>query len=88
MQADTKRTKRLLNIARGQIDGLIRMVDENRYCIDISHQIMATTAILNKLNRDILKAHLGGCVQNAIQAKDAISIEQKMDELQRIIDQL
>ena len=40
MQADREKTLRMLKTARGQIDGLIRMVEENRYCIDISNQLM------------------------------------------------
>ncbi|HIY17827.1 MAG TPA: metal-sensing transcriptional repressor, partial [Candidatus Blautia avistercoris] len=42
MQADEKKIRRLLKTARGQIDGILKMVDENRYCIDISQQLMAT----------------------------------------------
>ena len=44
MQADTDKTLRLLRTARGQIDGIIRMVEADRYCIDISTQLMATVA--------------------------------------------
>ena len=58
MQADKKRIVRLLKTARGQMDGIIRMVEEDRYCIDISQQLMATEAILNKANKEILTAHL------------------------------
>ena len=41
------------------------MVEEDRYCMDISHQLMATEAILNKANKEILTAHLKSCVTNA-----------------------
>ena len=41
MMADKKQVARLLKTARGQIDGILKMVEEDRYCIDISHQIMA-----------------------------------------------
>ena len=46
MKADAARTLQLLKTARGQIDGVIRMVEDDRYCIDISNQIQATSAIL------------------------------------------
>ncbi|HWS42959.1 MAG TPA: metal-sensing transcriptional repressor [Pseudoflavonifractor sp.] len=65
MVADEKKTARLLKTARGQLDGILKMVEENRYCIDISQQIMATQAILNRVNREILTAHLKHCVSEA-----------------------
>ena len=54
MMADEKKVLRLLKTARGQMDGIIKMVEENRYCIDISQQLMATEAILNRANKEIL----------------------------------
>jgi DNA-binding FrmR family transcriptional regulator len=65
MVADEKKTARLLKTARGQLDGIMKMVEENRYCIDISQQIMATQAILSRVNREILTAHLKHCVSDA-----------------------
>ena len=56
MMADEKKVLRLLKTARGQMDGIIKMVEENRYCIDISQQLMATEAILNRANKEILAA--------------------------------
>ena len=50
MQADRKKIERLLKTARGQIDGILRMVEEDRYCMDISAQVTATEAILKKVN--------------------------------------
>ena len=78
MQADKKRIVRLLKTARGQMDGIIRMVEEDRYCIDISHQLMATEAILNKANKEILTAHLKCCVSHA---ESQAEREEKIDEL-------
>lgn len=78
MKADQQKIARLLKTARGQIDGILRMVEEDRYCIDISQQLMATEAILNKVNKEILTAHLKCCVSHAEtqEEKDA-----KIDEL-------
>ena len=56
MQADRSEVARLLKTARGQIDGIIRMVEDDRYCIDIANQIMATQAILSKTNKLVLSA--------------------------------
>ena len=77
MMADQKTVLRLLRTARGQIDGIIKMVEENRYCIDISQQLMATEAILNRSNKEILAAHLKHCVQEAETPEER---SQKVDE--------
>ncbi len=65
MKADAATTLRLLKTARGQLDGIIKMVEDDRYCIDISQQVMATSALLNRVNKDILAAHLKHCVNQA-----------------------
>ena len=61
MMADKQKVSRLLKTARGQIDGILKMIDEDRYCIDISNQIMASQSILKKANGEVLKAHLEHC---------------------------
>ena len=78
MKADKQKVTRLLKTARGQIDGILRMVEEDRYCMDISQQLMAAEAILNKANKEILTAHLKSCVTNA---KSDAEREEKVDEL-------
>lgn len=78
MQAEQKKIMRLLKTARGQMDGIIRMVEDDRYCIDISQQLMATGAILNKVNKEILTAHLKNCVAHAESQEEK---EQKIDEM-------
>ena len=77
MMADHDKILRLLKTARGQLDGILRMVDEDRYCIDISTQVMATEALLKRANREILSAHLEHCVKDAANASER---EQKIDE--------
>ena len=76
--ADQKTVLRLLKTARGQMDGIIKMVEEDRYCIDISTQVMAAEAMLNRANKEILTAHLKHCV-NTDQTQE--EREQKIDEL-------
>lgn len=78
MMADQKRILRLLKTARGQMDGIIKMVEEDRYCIDVSTQVMATEAMLNRVNKEILTAHLKHCVNTAETQEER---EQKIDEL-------
>jgi len=85
MQADRKKIERLLKTARGQIDGILRMVEEDRYCMDISAQVMATDAILRKVNNEIIRAHMKGCVKAAILEGTG---DEKIDELMAAVDKL
>ena len=73
----------LLKTARGQLDGIIRMWEEDRYCVDISKQIMAVQALLRKSNLELLKGHLNGCVLEAMEEGRA---EEKIDEIMYILD--
>ena len=72
-----------LKTARGQIEGIIRMVEGDRYCIEVSKQIMAATALLKKANLIILKQHLATCVVDAMEAKDG---SEKIDEISTILE--
>ena len=78
MMADQKMVLRLLKTARGQIDGIIKMVEEDRYCMDISQQVTAADAMLRRANREILTAHLKHCVEHAESDKER---SDKIDEL-------
>ena len=51
MRADKDKITKLLKTARGQLDGILKMVEDDRYCMDISQQLMAVEAILNKANK-------------------------------------
>jgi DNA-binding FrmR family transcriptional regulator len=85
VKADKTKVMRLLKTARGQIDGLIRMVEEDRYCIDISNQLLATQAILRSINREILHDHLNSCVKAAFQSPEG---QNKIEEIMEIIDKI
>lgn len=85
MKADKEKALRLLKTARGQLDGLIKMVEEDRYCVDISNQLMATQAILRNVNREVLHAHLNCCVAEAFEKGEA---QRKIDEIIGIMDKL
>ena len=85
MKADQKQITRLLKTARGQIDGIIKMIEDDRYCIDISNQIMATQATLKRANKEIIGAHMQHCVHDAIGSQDA---DQKIEEMMDVINQL
>ena len=82
MHADKKHIKRLLNTAKGQIEGISKMIDDDKYCIEISNQILASIAILKRVNMEILEAHLNHCVLNAENYEDK---KKKMEEISDIL---
>ena len=85
MKADHDQVTRLLKTARGQIDGILKMVEEDRYCLDVSNLLMATQSILKKANRMVLKAHMNSCVRQAVASGDP---EEKLNELAVLLDKL
>lgn len=72
--------KRLARI-EGQVRGLSRMVEEDRYCIDIITQIEAVRAALNRAEDEILRDHVGHCVEHAIASGNKADQRQKVAEL-------
>ena len=85
MKADHAQITRLLKTARGQIDGILKMVEEDRYCLEVSSQIMAAQSILKKANRMVLRAHMGSCVREAVDSGDP---EEKLEEPAVLLDKL
>jgi len=88
MMADKEKVSRLLKTARGQIDGVLRMVDEDKYCIDIANQLAAAEAILRKTQREIMRAHLDGCVRAAFKAGDEQRLNAQIEEILSVLDTL
>jgi DNA-binding FrmR family transcriptional regulator len=70
-----------LNRVAGQVRGVGKMVEEDRYCIDILTQIQAIRAALGKVEAELLKDHIGHCVQSAFASGDAAEQQQKTEEL-------
>ena len=77
-------TKRL-NIIEGQIRGIKQMIEDDRYCVDISNQLLATQALLKSANQEIMQAHIRSCVAEALQTdkpnpklEEALSLLEKM----------
>ena len=88
MQADGEKITSLLRTARGQLDGILKMVEDDRYCMDISHQLLATQAILKRANREILLAHINGCVREAFERADENAKDEKIAEILSLINKL
>jgi CsoR family transcriptional regulator, copper-sensing transcriptional repressor len=63
---DSRKVLDLLKTAKGQVEAVIRMVEDDRYCIDVSKQVHASVALLKKANVAILRQHLNTCVRDAV----------------------
>jgi DNA-binding FrmR family transcriptional regulator len=76
--------KRLSRI-EGQVRGLARMVEDERYCIDIVTQIAAVRAALRKAEEEILRDHVAHCVEHAITSGDKADQRRKVAELMDVM---
>ena len=84
MNKDTN-VRKYLSIAKGQLEGIIKMIDEDRYCLDVSDQLMATRAMLKKANNLILKNHIDHCVKDAIKNGDDQIVDEVIKALEKQI---
>lgn len=73
----------LLKTARGQIDGILRMIEDDRYCVDVSKQMLSAAALLRKANLIVLRQHLDTCVKDAIRTGEA---DEKLEEIALIME--
>lgn len=85
MNEEKKKALQALKTSKGQIEGIIKMIEDERYCMDISNQIIAAQALLKKSNLLILKQHLTHCVKDACLSDNG---EEKMEEIIAIIEKL
>ena len=75
-----------LKRVEGQVRGIARMVEDDRYCIDVLTQIRAVRAALNKVETEILKGHLGHCIEGAIVSGDKAEQRRKAAELVELLE--
>ncbi|MTI61820.1 MAG: metal-sensitive transcriptional regulator [Firmicutes bacterium] len=82
-----EKKKLILRLRRleGQIRGLQRMVEEDKYCVDILTQIVAAKGALQKVALKILDDHMHGCVKRAIQEENAEKNEEIVNELMTVL---
>lgn len=79
--------KRLSRI-EGQVRGLQRMIDEDKYCIDVLTQVNAVTAALKGVAIGLLDEHVGHCVREAAESNDTKSVDEMINEATRAIERL
>lgn len=85
MNEDRKKALQILKTSKGQIEGIIKMIEQERYCMDISHQIISAQGLLKKANILILKQHLTHCVKDACISDGG---EEKIEEIIKVIEKL
>lgn len=85
MKGDKKKTSRLLKTAKGQVEGILKMIEDDRYCIDISNQLLAVEAIIKKVNKEVIRGHMKSCIKDAMNDGDE---DKKIEELMSVIDKL
>ncbi len=82
MKHNHEESIKILKTAKGQIEAVIRMTEEDRYCVDIANQILAVEALLKKANLNILKQHLQTCVSESL--ADG-TYQEKTDEIMKLL---
>lgn len=83
MTDERKKAIKNLKTVKGQVDGIINMIEEGRYCVDVSNQIMAAFSLLKRANLDILEGHLHHCVKESFENDD-----QSDEKIQEVIQLL
>lgn len=85
---EDKKPKLLNRLRRieGQVRGVARMVEEDRYCLDILTQLQAMRAALSRVESELLKDHLGHCIEGAILSGDQNEQREKARELIELLD--
>ncbi|MDL1911308.1 metal-sensitive transcriptional regulator [Chloroflexi bacterium CFX6] len=83
---ENENTLRRLKTVEGHLRGVIRMVEEDAYCIDVIRQIQAIDAALNKVSAQILENHLNSCVITAIKGNNAKEREKVLKEITEVFE--
>lgn len=83
---DKPRLLNRLNRVEGQVRGIARMIEEDRYCIDVLTQIQAVRAALTKVETEMLRGHLNHCIEGAIVSGDKDQQREKASELIQLLE--
>ncbi len=86
MKADKKRVSKLVKMARGQSEAVLEMIESDRYCMEIANQLAAAESLLHKARQEVLRAHLEGCVREALECGDESERIRKLDEIISLLD--
>lgn len=76
----------LMKTAKGQLEAAIKMTEDDRYCVDISKQILAVQALLKKANLEIIDQHIKHCVRQALSSGSPGDGDEKVNEIIDLIE--
>mgnify|MGYP000940666539 CR=1 FL=1 len=85
MNKEKEDAVKALKISKGQIEAVIKMIEEGRYCMDVSNQILAAQSLLKKANLLIIKQHMGHCVRDAFKEG---SEDEKIKEITELLSKI
>ena len=86
MREEKKKALAALKTCKGQIDGIINMIEDGRYCIDVSNQLLAAEAVIRRANKLILAGHMQTCVMEAMESEEARMV--KLKEITDVLSKL
>jgi len=86
MKHDHRDNIQRLKIVEGHIRGIQRMLDDDKYCIDIIRQIQAVQAALNKISANLLDSHINSCLLTAIQGEDPTERTRVLNEITEVFE--
>ena len=85
MSQERKKAVQSLKTAKGQIEGIIKMIEDDRYCIDVANQLLAVQSLIKKADLMILQGHLRHCVKDACNNNNS---EEKIEEFNKVLEKL
>lgn len=85
MSEERKKALQSLRTAKGQIEGIIKMIEDDRYCIDVANQLMAVQSLIKKADLTILQGHLRHCVKEACYNNNP---DEKIEEFNKVLEKL
>lgn len=88
MNTEKKQALRTLKNARGNLNAAIEMLEDDRYCVDVSNQILAVISLLRKGNEQLLRQHINHCVFEAFDSDDEALKHEKMDEVIKLMSKV
>ena len=85
MAHNTDKTLIAIKKAKSSLERVIKMLEDNRYCIDVIQQNLAAIGLLKSANLILLEGHMNNCVKNAVQAKKSKRVNEMMEELLKVV---
>ena len=85
MSEERRKAVQSLKTAKGQIEWIIKMIEDDRYCIDVANQLLAVQSLIKKADLMILQGHLRNCVKEACLSNNP---DEKIEEFNKVLEKL